>query len=568
MTQHQWIAGADGSLYDPSNYVDGTPFEAGDLLAVDGGDPTAFGTGRALLQLIPGTYDFEIAAEGATQTQVTLGDVELGSSSVIDVEGGSGFYPAPGNLQMNLFGTFDTQGILYVGSSQTEGNIHAVLNADGDGTSPSFVNQGSIRFNDVIPNGGVVSTVWVQPNAQSASFVNATGADIDVGYGNTLLFGDGSGYLASEGYTFRNDGTIEVGLGSTLTVNAAYTGSGTVAIDGVLDGGNQPFQAPNSVAEIGGPASGNFTIADGALVLGDGDTGATASDTGSITFLDDDGQLSLAGGDQPFGMVIHGFQYGDEIVLDRPTNVASFDYDQATDTLTLYDGADDGGDVVARLVIDGNYTTSEFTVSPGSSSTVITVACYCVGTRIATPAGEVAVEALRIGDRLLTASGEARPVRWIGRRGYDGRFAAGNRDVLPIRIAAGALADGVPGRDLLVSPRHAMLLDGILIPAACLVNGRSITRVTRVERVEYVHVELDTHDVILAEGAAAESYVDDDSRAMFHNAHEYHALYPQAVRRPALYCGPRVEEGFALEAVRRRLRARADAMGLSHRQAG
>ena len=86
--------------------------------------------------------------------------------------------------------------------------------------------------------------------------------------------------------------------------------------------------------------------------------------------------------------------------------------------------------------------------------------------------------------------------------------------------------------------------------------------------MEYVHVELETHDLILAEGAAAESYVDDDSRAMFHNAHEYHALYPDAVRRPALYCGPRVEEGFALEAVRRRLRARADALGLSRRQAG
>ena len=279
------------------------------------------------------------------------------------------------------------------------------------------------------PNGAYLTTVWIQPNAASASFVNGAGADIDVGYGNTLLFGDQSGYVPGDGYTFRNDGTIEVGIGSTVTVNAAYAGGGTLAIDGAFDGNGQPFQAPAALVTISGPASGNFTIDDGALTLEDSEAG----DTGSIAFFGDDDQLSLAGDDQPFGLAISGFRYGDEIILDRSTDVASFNYDQATDTLTLYDGANDAGDVVARLTIEGNYTTSDFTVSQGSSSAVITVACYCVGTRIATPDGEVAVEALRIGDRVLTAAGEARPIRWIGRRGYDGRFAAGNRDVLPVR---------------------------------------------------------------------------------------------------------------------------------------
>src|SRR5207245_9141655 len=123
---------------------------------------------------------------------------------------------------------------------------------------------------------------------------------------------------------------------------------------------------------------------------------------------------------------------------------------------------------------------------------------------------EVAVEALGIGDRLVTASGEARPISWIGRRSYDGRLAAGNRAVLPVRISRDALGGGVPRRDLFVSPLHAMFLDGILIPASPLVNGLSIVQAEAVDEVAYFHLELETHDVILAEGAPSETFVDDN----------------------------------------------------------
>ncbi len=182
----------------------------------------------------------------------------------------------------------------------------------------------------------------------------------------------------------------------------------------------------------------------------------------------------------------------------------------------------------------------------GHGGTMVTednVPCYCRGTMILTDRGEIAVEDLKIGDRLITASGKARPIRWIGTRSYSGQFASGNKQILPVQIKQGALGDNLPRRDLWVSPQHAMFLDGVLIPASTLVNEASIVRAKRVDRVEYFHLELDTHDVIVAEGALSESFLDDGSRGMFLNAASYREIYPDAAPPPARYCAPRVEDG-------------------------
>ena len=184
--------------------------------------------------------------------------------------------------------------------------------------------------------------------------------------------------------------------------------------------------------------------------------------------------------------------------------------------------------------------------------------CYLPGTLIRTPDGDVAIEKLRIGDSVVTLTGEAMPIRWIGRRSYDGAFLTGRRTLLPVCIKAGALGDGLPRRDLFMSPQHAMYLDGVLVPAKLLVNGVSVTQADQVESVQYIHVELDRHAVIWAEGAASESFIDDDSRGMFQNAHEFHALYPgQESGVAAAYCAPRVEDGEKLAAIKAAIDVRA-----------
>jgi hypothetical protein len=187
--------------------------------------------------------------------------------------------------------------------------------------------------------------------------------------------------------------------------------------------------------------------------------------------------------------------------------------------------------------------------------------CYASGTHILTDRGEVAVEHLVIGDRLITHAGQARTLRWIGRRTYSHPFIARNPDILPIRINAGAIAPGIPHRDLYVSPPHAMYFAGSLIPAASLVNGATIVQLRASAHVAYFHLELDTHDVIIAEGALAESYLDLDNRAIFQNAAEYATLYPDQGARPAQEYAPRLEQGHKVDDVWSGLAARAAELG-------
>jgi hypothetical protein len=156
---------------------------------------------------------------------------------------------------------------------------------------------------------------------------------------------------------------------------------------------------------------------------------------------------------------------------------------------------------------------------------VATVPCFARGTRIATPEGPVAVEDLRIGDRVVTIDGQAAPVLWIGQRQVEcARHPAPER-VWPVRIAAGAFASRSPQRDLFLSPDHAVYAAGVLIPVKHLVNGTTVAQLA-VDRVTYVHIELARHQVILAEGLPAETYLDTGDRAAFGTGGDAAMLHP------------------------------------------
>jgi hypothetical protein len=209
-------------------------------------------------------------------------------------------------------------------------------------------------------------------------------------------------------------------------------------------------------------------------------------------------------------------------------------------------------------------SASENSQSSASATTVNVdiVPCYCRGTLILTADGEVPVEALAIGDRVVTLSGDEQRVRWIGQRAYDGRFIAKSPGVLPICVAAGALADGVPVRDLWLSPEHSLYIDGFLVQAKHLLNSMTISQADSVDAVEYFHIEIDDHDVIVADGAPAETYVDCDNRMMFANAAEYDGRCRDDERPSWSFCAPRLDwEDPELGEIRARLLERAAAAG-------
>jgi hypothetical protein len=168
------------------------------------------------------------------------------------------------------------------------------------------------------------------------------------------------------------------------------------------------------------------------------------------------------------------------------------------------------------------------------------VPCFLAGTMIATDRGEVLVETLKAGDTVVTLSGAKRKLIWVG----TGRSLAtrGRRSAAtPVTILKGALADNVPFHDLRVTKGHSLYLDGVLIPVECLINHRSIIWDDRAQEVTVFHLELETHDVLVANGAAAESYRDDGNRWLFQNANSGWSMPPQAPCAPVLTGGPLVD---------------------------
>ena len=166
--------------------------------------------------------------------------------------------------------------------------------------------------------------------------------------------------------------------------------------------------------------------------------------------------------------------------------------------------------------------------------------CFLRGTHIGTPLGEVPVERLHAGDLVLTASGSVRPIIWIGTG--DVLATRGRRNAAtPVIVRRGALAPNVPSRDLRVSKGHSLYLDGALIPVECLVNHRSIVWDDHAQEVQLYHIELETHDVLLANGAPAESYRDDGNRWLFQNANTGWVLPPQQPCAPVQTGGPVVD---------------------------
>jgi T5SS/PEP-CTERM-associated repeat protein len=521
-----------------------------DLIGSDGSIEVQSGAGYTTTGLTVGTQSggdltvdnavFEVVQSSFPATEgvliVGLGD---GGDGSVDLTDNTLFFAAS-----TIVGDGDgSTGDLTLDDSTWAGSS-LTIGPDGNGTVT--ITNGSTALLTTItvgPNGELdVSAAGGLTTSVTTTSLTLAFGTIAVSGGGELVVGGGSGVqgaLSVAGTTMTGLGTINgnlvVGPGGvvaadqpidgTLTVNGNVSGAGTIE--------------PIHTFEVNGGIDAATTIQFSAPV-GGGTEGVL--------------QLDVPRGDDG---TITGFSVGNTIDIEGLlfTN-AVFTPGTGGDpgTLALTNGTDPELD----LKVDGNYSPDQFIATPGTTDTLVTLApCYCPGTLIRTRRGDRRVENLKIGDRVITMSGAARPIKWIGRRSYAGRLIRGRKEILPVCIKAGAIDGNVPRRDLWVSPNHAMYLDGVLIEAKDLVNGASIVQAAEAEAVEYFHVELDSHDVIIAEGALAESYIDDDNRFMFHNARDYYARYRNASTPAARYCAPRLTEGFDVERIKRRIASRA-----------
>ena len=220
------------------------------------------------------------------------------------------------------------------------------------------------------------------------------------------------------------------------------------------------------------------------------------------------------------------------------------------------DTVDTGAEFWTNAGTSGGYTMFSRAQASLEVSANVAVLCFRAGTHIATPDGTAAVEHLREGDMVNTHAGKPRPIVWIGQRHVDCQHHPEPKKVWPVRIVAGAFGRGQPQTDLFLSPDHAIFFNGVLIPVKHLIDGNSITQV-ETDEVTYYHVELASHDILLAEGLPVESYLDTGDRDSFSNGGPFVRLFPAfgSERDPTLNWeahgfAPLVVTGPAVDAAR------------------
>jgi hypothetical protein len=389
--------------------------------------------------------------------------------------------------------------------------------------------------------------VWAYNTA--ASVTNASGGMIAAtgaaGIAVTFQAGgtiDNSGLITGQHYGVKAFGTttiINSGVIDPASGLGVYLAGGTILDAGTIAGGGTAIEFGDGggsnllLLEPGYSLSGRVTggLGSNTLELG-GSLGSPLTVTyASEEFTDFQDLLFGSGGHDTLKIgatsgtlpaVISGFTLvGDRIDLTAIAGgtLANVGTVNANDQLVLANGSET---VTLQLDKSGNYSGIVYQAAPDGSG------------------------------------GAAKPIKWIGRRSYRGAFLLRNSDLWPILVKPGALGPGAPARGLYISGHHALFIDGLLIPVECLVNGSSIRRCDCPDEIEYFHIDLESHDVIFAEGTPAETFVDCDGRGIFHSAHEFALLYPGEERPRWTFCAPRVEAGRKLDAVRRRLLAHAN----------
>jgi hypothetical protein len=539
------LLGAGGYLDNRNRIIGGT---AG-VAAFDGGTVMNAGTAAYIVGKV-GVYINTIAG-----TVINAGTIKGLAASV----GGDGILLGNGGTVTNTGVITETgtaannAGIIIAGAGSVDNKtataliygFQGILMGDGLGT---VVNHGTIKaMGDagvVLESGGTVTNASTGTISGPGYGIMITGATASVSNAGTISGGIDAALLKA---STSNHLIVDVGADFIGNVVATTTASNTLEV------AQGPAAGPGTLFGIGSQFTGFGTI--------DFDAGTDWTLGGNIAGLG-------------VGQVINGFTVGDTIDLSGSGAIAEVSRLATTSTLTesfadnfltLYSG---GAEFAALNLNELPTVTSKdfevFSDGNGGTDIVMVMPCYCTGTKILTPTGEVNVEDIRVGDTVITVRDNGPVtgrVTWTGRRSLDIARHPNPDAMHPIRIVAGAFAPGLPERDLRLSPHHALYIDGVLMEAISLVNGATVIQEFDTNFVTYHHIALESHDVILAEGLPAETYLETGHRNMFEGEASL-VLHPNfQILGDADFCAPMIRAGAKLEAARARLLARAELLG-------
>jgi hypothetical protein len=534
--------GADVTIGDVSGA--GTLMLLANQFTVGGNVTLAGAAGSTVAVLgtmdVAGTLDIGVSAAAALTVEGSLaaGALSLGNAGMLEVLG----------TAQGSFGTVTNAGTMMLGGA-------AVV------TASTYLGDGALDL------GG------------TSEFV-VSGLAITVGALPVLPISIGAGAVLSAGTFELNAGSI-YDAGLITAASTAYAGTLVLAGGTVAAGSAVVIEAPvTGYGVIDAPTIalfGQIEAEGGRLLLAGNVGGGAALEAGSDSVLEITGTLAAA----------FNFEGTDaELVLDDAAAPGPFSFNAfqmvAGDAVDLVgiapsrvtivenqNGAilDSLGNTITMFSLEqiGTNQGNISIVSDGAGGSLLTVdgvlPCFARGTGILSPDGYRKVETLRPNDPVITANGERRPVRWIGWRTLDlGPEAA--RAARPVLILPNAFGPGRPNRMVRLSPSHCIHMasrtGSVLIPVTHLVNGATILRDTGAQAATYFHIELDRHDIVLADGLACESYFDDGNRAV---------MYQELGRRcPArrMYA-PVVTNGARLAEARRHLHEIALSAGFATR---
>jgi autotransporter passenger strand-loop-strand repeat protein len=415
--------------------------------------------------------------------------------------------------------------------------------------------RGTARFTTV--NGGGTEAVFIYGTATDTTVNN--GGTMDVSNGSaidTMVDAGGAEFLYSGS---ASDTTLD---GGTLSVTGgAQVNDTTVNSGGVLTANFVTISAITSFGVVETHVNSTVVNAGGFLIV----SGNVAGAAFTLTTLNSGGTEILTVADVPATVTM---SVGASIDLAYLPYAAGGSAWFVSSVTLIQDGVlyvSVGGETTSQS-LKGTYADTHFQlVSATSGGTLVTleqdVPCYRSGTRILMGRGEVAVEALRVGDVVRTVMSEtAAPIIWLGRRDIDCARHPHPQTVWPIRVAPGAFGPGRPHTDLFLSPDHAVYLNNVLIPIRHLINATTITQIPT-DRVTYYHLELPHHDVLLAHGLPAESFLDLRDGSNYANRPGPTRLYLDHAAQmwEAFGCAPLIVTGPKLAAARKLLESHAAA---------